>query len=166
MARSVVALLLLFLTAITICSCDPSVGQAVLQSICAGCVRYVKGFDITGVTNDVQYAFTSNGIKRACQCFQKCRENWKTCANWVWKYTDGSGKRTCTLYSNFNLPPNVTIGVDLSTSNNVGVIGDNPQAGGLVPHCQRFNRQGKVIGTDRRCISGPLWALDNNQFLC
>jgi hypothetical protein len=166
MTRSFVALFLFLLTAIIICSCEHSGEQDSLGQICGGCIRYVKGFDITGVTNDVLYTFTNGRIETACDCMKKCQQNWNTCTDWVWKYTDGSGKRTCTLYSNFNLPLGVTIGVDLNTSTNVGVIGGNPQVGGLVPHCQLFDRYGNVTGTDHECVSGPLWALDNNQFLC
>lgn len=138
-----------------------------LRPICDRCVRYVIGFDITGVTNFVQFTFQDDNIKCACDCFKKCRQQSSTCTNWVWKFTDGSGHRTCTIYSNFNLPSNVTIGFDNATSINAGAIsGGSPQQGGLVPHCQLFDRNGTAYGFDDDCISGPLWALDNNRFLC
>ncbi|CAF4791381.1 unnamed protein product, partial [Rotaria sp. Silwood2] len=54
-----------------------------------------------------------------------------------------------------------------ATSVNIGVIGGgSPQQGGLVPHCQYFDKFGNAYGYDKYCFSGPLWALDNHQFLC
>lgn len=138
-----------------------------LRPICNKCVRYVRGFDITGLTNDVEFTSQTDHITCACGCFKKFLHQSRTCANWVWKYTDSSGCRTCTIYSNFSLPSNVTTGFNLSTSKNLGVIsGGSPQQGGLVPHCQLFHENGTAYGKDDDCISGPLWALDNNEFLC
>jgi len=128
-----------------------------------GCTRYVRGFDVTGVTNFVSLT-VANGINTACDCLSRCKTSFLTCAAWVWKFTDNSGVRTCTLYSDFNLPPNVTLGFNLGTSVNSGVIGMNPQTGSLVPHC---TTNGLNNGTnDPGCISGELWALDNNNFYC
>jgi hypothetical protein len=164
MIRYFVALLLIYLARTTT---STACNHGLSPICCNGCVRYVKGFDITGVTNTVQYTFNNDNITNACDCLKKCFEHSETCANWVWKFTDGSGYRTCTLYSNFNLPPSVTIDFNLNTSVNIGVIGGgSPQAGGLVPHCQLFNQNGSPYGSDSECISGPLWALDNNKFLC
>ena len=126
------------------------------------CSRSVFGFDITGVTNFVQFPTTS-----ACQCMLSCFSQSGTCASWVWKFT-GPHQRTrvCTLYSDFNFPSATTLGISLTTSSGLGVIpaGSNPQAGGLVPHC---TLDGSSNGTpDSSCVSGVLWALDNNNFVC
>ncbi|CAF2085105.1 unnamed protein product, partial [Rotaria magnacalcarata] len=137
------------------------------KPICGQCIRYAEGFDITGATNEVEFTFQDDHIECACDCFEKCRQRPTTCANWVWKYTDNSGYRTCALYSHFNLPTNVTIGFDLSTSMNLGVIsGGSPQQGTLVPHCQFFYSNGTAYGHDEDCVSGPLWTLDNYEFIC
>jgi hypothetical protein len=34
------------------------------------------------------------------------------------------GKRTCTLYSDFNLPPGVTLVIDVASKQNVNIIPD------------------------------------------
>ena len=51
-----------------------------------------------------------------------------------------SGHRTCTLYSDFNLPADVTLEFDLNSPNNVNVnapeiiaLGNNPHVGAPVP---------------------------------
>ena len=126
------------------------------------CQRSVFGFDITGVTNFVQFPTTS-----ACQCMLSCFSQSGTCASWVWKFTGPhQSTRVCTLYSDFNFPSATTLGISLTTSSGLGVIpaGSNPQAGGLVPHC---TLDGSSNGTpDSSCVSGVLWALDNNNFVC
>jgi len=131
--------------------------------ITGGCTRYVRGYDITGVTNFVSLT-VQNGIHTPCDCLNKCKAVFNTCAAWVWKFTDTTGFRTCTLYSNFNLPPTVTLGFSTGTSVNSGVIGQNPQTGGLVPHCTLNGLNNGTVDTG--CISGELWALDNGNFYC
>jgi len=82
-----------------------------------GCERYVKGFDITGVTTDVDLTYPQ--IKTVCDCIQECLNRPTPCASYVWKYSTSdsvkSGHRTCTLYSNFNLSQDVAIEIDLSS---------------------------------------------------
>jgi hypothetical protein len=130
-----------------------SVTNAGQHTICAhlntgnhGCERYVKGFDITGVTTEVDLTYPQ--IKTVCDCIQECLNRQTTCASYVWKYSTSdsvkSGHRTCTLYSNFNLPQDVAIEIDLSSdpeaslNKNINAQqliqeGNNPQAGGLTP---------------------------------
>ncbi|CAF2066501.1 unnamed protein product [Rotaria magnacalcarata] len=55
----------------------------------------------------------------------------------------------------------------MGTSMNLCVIsGGSPQQGTLVPHCQFFYSNGTAYGHDEDCVSGPLWALDNYEFIC
>jgi hypothetical protein len=98
----------------------------------------------------------------ACDCIQACLDRPGTCAAYVYKFSTGdavlSGHRTCTLCkfrfsfplqlssdlqvsidSQFNLPANVTIEIDVSNENNTNINGDelvangnNPQAGAAV----------------------------------
>ena len=85
-----------------------------------------------------------DGIKDECDCIQACLKRRHTCANYVWKFSSpesaASGHRTCTLYSDFNLPPGVTIEFDLNSPNNKNIgadeiiaEGNNPHVGGKVP---------------------------------
>src|SRR5579859_5716116 len=64
-----------------------------------GCIRYVRGFDITGVATEVDLKFPQ--VKSMCDCAQACIDRKETCNNYVWKFTDAasvqSGYRTCTL---------------------------------------------------------------------
>ena len=65
-----------------------------------------------------------------CDCLQNCLDRSDTCVAWVWKFTgDPSKARTCTLYSNFNLPPSVTIAFNVSASINIEKLqaANNPQ---------------------------------------
>ena len=125
-----------------------------------GCSRYVRGFDITGVTNLINAGSTPT----FCDCMNLCKEQGSTCASWVWKFTaPDQTTRQCTLYSNFNLPPNVIIDVNLAASTE-GVNGGNPQAGGLIPPC---TLDSLATGTpDPECASGGLWIIGANEFLC
>jgi hypothetical protein len=133
-----------------------------------GCERYVKGFDVTGVTGvTTEVDLTYPQIKTVCDCIQACLDRPTTCANYVWKYSTPasvqSGHRTCTLYSNFNLPSDVSIEIDLSNDaaselnkniNAQAIIqsGNNPQAGGLVP--QAFKDANLNMIPDGDAVSG------------
>jgi hypothetical protein len=91
------------------------------------------------VTNEVDLTFPQ--IKTKCDCIQECLNRPDTCANWVYKFSTSasvlSGHRTCTLYSNFNLPKIVSIFIDISSdlTQNIGLLtpSNNPQIGNLVP---------------------------------
>jgi len=124
-----------------------------------GCVRYVKGYDITGVTTEVDLAYPQ--VQSACDCLHECVTRNATCANFVYKYTDGSGHRTCTLYSNFNLPPKVTIAFNKAASVKIGP-NFSPQAGGLVPQCTANG----INGTDPACVSAGVWLLGADDIIC
>lgn len=97
-----------------------------------GCIRYTRGFDVTGVVTEVDLTFPQ--IQSACDCIQQCLDRPTTCAAWVYKFSTPasvlSGHRTCTLYSQFNLPTDVTIEVDTAQSVNFNLLlpGNNPQA--------------------------------------
>lgn len=97
-----------------------------------------RGFDVTGVVTEIDLTFPA--VKNECDCIQACLDRVNICANYVWKFSTPasvrSGHRTCTLYSNFNLPPGVTIDYNLASPLNKHIIPgkiDNPQAGGQVP---------------------------------
>jgi len=127
-----------------------------------GCFRYVRGYDITGVTNTVEF---DSGISSPCDCVNKCIQNAQTCASWVWKFTaPGQTSRTCTLYSNFNLPPAVTLGFNVTSTVDGGLIEGNPQGGGIVPFCTIDNTA--TGARDRQCVSGALWQVGTSAFLC
>src|SRR5579864_345386 len=59
----------------------------------------VRGFDITGVTTEIDLIFPQ--IKDLCSCIQACLDRKATCNNYVWKFSDAEsvkiGHRTCTL---------------------------------------------------------------------
>jgi hypothetical protein len=101
-----------------------------------------RGFDVTGVVTEVDLTFPQ--VKNECDCIQECLNRPTTCANYVWKFSNPEsvkkGHRTCTLYSDFNLPAGVTIQFDLNSPNNRNINGqeimangNNPHAGGPVP---------------------------------
>jgi len=73
-----------------------------------GCIRYVEGYDVTGTTTEVDLFFPE--VASVCDCIKACYKRGSSCANFVYKFTTPSKHRSCTLYSNFNLPPSVTIG--------------------------------------------------------
>ena len=148
-----------------------------LKKICSGlktrdngCIRYVKGFDITGVVTEVDLTFPQ--IQNECDCIQACLDRPMTCNNYVYKFSTiasvQSGHRTCTLYSNFNLPPNVTIEYDVNSTNNVNIQllqpGNNPQAGSLAP--EAFKDMNLNTTADPDAVSGGLWALQDGTFVC
>jgi len=142
--------------------------QPGLKAICPhvveeGCVRYFQGFDITGVTTEVDLTI-QNGIFSPCDCLAACKLRNTTCDNWVWKFTDPSGHRTCTLYSSFNLPSGVTIQYNAQSSTNILNLqpGNNPQAGSTIPQCTLDGTN----GVDPDCISGPLFVTSTNRLRC
>jgi hypothetical protein len=129
-----------------------------------GCIRYTKGFDVTGVITEVDLTFPQ--IKDECDCIQACLNRPTTCANYVWKFSTAasvkSGHRTCTLYSNFNLPSAVTVEIDLNSPLNQNINaqtitadGNNPQAGALVP--QAFKDVNLNTIADPDAVSGLVW---------
>jgi hypothetical protein len=82
-----------------------------------------------------------------------------------------SGHRTCTLYSQFNLPSQVTIEIDLNNANNKNINGaeitangNNPQPGSLVP--QAFKDANLNTTQDDDAFSGAVWQLANGQTVC
>lgn len=96
-----------------------------------------QGFDITGVVTTLELSFPD--VKNVCDCIQECLNRPGTCANYVFDFHDAdaikSGHRTCILYSNFNLPSDVTVvfAPDDPQNMNIQTLEDNPQAGGPVP---------------------------------
>ncbi|KAJ3253318.1 hypothetical protein HK103_000762 [Boothiomyces macroporosus] len=132
-----------------------------------GCTRYVRGFDITGVTTEVDLTF-NDGIKHARDCFNRCASNPATCVSWVWKFTTDPNHRTCTLYSNFNLPSQVNIAFDVGKStpninnNKLMANNNNPQMGANVPQCTMFNS----TVPDNHCMSGISFLTANNHLIC
>lgn len=138
-----------------------------------GCIRYTRGFDVTGVLTEVDLTFPQ--VRSECDCIQECLKRPGTCANYVWKFSTKhsvkTGHRTCTLYSDFNLPANVTVEFNLASSNNshinAGKIiagGNNPHAGGLVP--QAFKDANLNTTADPEAVSGPVWTLANGKVQC
>jgi hypothetical protein len=138
-----------------------------------GCIRYVKGFDITGVVTEVDLTFPE--IQNECDCIQQCLNRPTTCANYVWKFSTPEsvkqGHRTCTLYSQFNLPADVNIEINLNSPLNKNINaqeiiadGNNPQNGSLVPEAFKDINLDTIPDPD--AVSGPVWQLANGQTLC
>jgi hypothetical protein len=83
-----------------------------------------------------------------------------------------SGHRTCTLYSQFNLPTQVSIEINTNdTVNNKNInapeliqMGNNPQNGAPVPEAFKDVNLNTVADGD--AFSGPVWQLANGQTLC
>jgi hypothetical protein len=82
-----------------------------------------------------------------------------------------NGHRTCTLYSQFNLPSAVTIEIDLNSNKNKNInakeitkLGNNPQPGALVP--EAFKDANINTTADDQAFSGPVWQLQNGQTIC
>jgi len=103
--------------------------------------------------------------KRVCDCVNACYKRGSSYANFVYMFKTPSKHRSCTLYSNFNLPPSVTIGFNKTSSVDITEIGQSSlpaQAGSLVPHCTKDGS----TGHDPKCISGALWALDDGKYIC
>jgi hypothetical protein len=116
----------------------------------------IRGFDVTGVVTEVDLTFPL--IQTQCDCIQECLSRPTTCAAYVWKFSTAdsviAGHRTCTLYSQFNLPTDVTIEVNVGKSKNVALLqpGNNPQAGALVP--QTFKDINLNATADFDAVSG------------
>jgi hypothetical protein len=126
-----------------------------------GCIRYTRGYDVTGVLTTV-----TPDVNNECDCIEECIKAATSCANYVWKFNDQGTRRTCTLYSNFNLPPNVTVVYDEPpTPPNQGynpISGGSPtQSGGLVPEATKPS--GEI---DEGAVSGPVWQLEGGQVQC
>ncbi|KAE9377329.1 hypothetical protein N431DRAFT_555545 [Stipitochalara longipes BDJ] len=138
-----------------------------------GCIRYVKGFDITGVVTEVDLTFPE--INDACDCIQSCLNRPTTCAAWVYKFSTAdavmSGHRTCTLYSQFNLPSEVVIEIDVTNPNNSNINaqelvanGNNPQNGATV--AQTFMDVNLNATVDKDAVSGAVWQLSTGKAIC
>ena len=133
-----------------------------------GCIRYTRGFDVTGVVTEVDLTFPV--IKSACDCIQECLDRKNSCAAWVYKFTTPQsvqdGHRTCTLYSQFNLPTDVTIEVATGQSTNVQLLqpGNNPQTGAPVP--QAFKDINLNTTADPDAFSGVVWQLSSGVAQC
>ncbi|KAK9327012.1 hypothetical protein V1520DRAFT_349977 [Lipomyces starkeyi] len=135
-----------------------------------GCIRYTRGFDVTGVVTEVDLTFPQ--VRDECDCIRECLNRPGTCANYVWKFSTPaavqSGHRTCTLYSNFNLPSQVVLEFDLNSTNNMNIQilapENNPQMGALVP--QAFQDINLNTTADPDAVSGPVWVLANGQVQC
>lgn len=137
-----------------------------------GCIRYVRGFDVTGVVSEVDLTFPT--VQNECDCIQACLWRPTTCAAYVWKFSTPasiqSGHRTCTLYSQFNLPADVNIEIDLDSGLNkninaqeIKMLGNNPQNGAPVP--QTFKDINNSIA-DNDAVSGEVWQLAGGRALC
>jgi hypothetical protein len=59
-----------------------------------GCVRYVAGFDITGVTTEVDLKFPQ--VKNVCDCLKECVKRKTTCVNFVSRKECFWGKQSVT----------------------------------------------------------------------
>src|SRR5271156_2529488 len=149
-----------------------------------------RGFDVTGVVTEVDLTFPE--VKTQCDCIQECLKRPTTCANYVYKFSTAasvkSGYRTCTLYSDFNLPSGVVLEFNLQSKNNMNInaaeikqLNNNPHAGALVP--QAFKDINLDTVPDNQAVSGcvpcsqsyyhssnqlfsPVWQLANGQVLC
>jgi hypothetical protein len=141
--------------AYVVSDCIISCKEDVYRDVLTICID-VRGFDVTGVVTEVDLTFPL--IKNECDCIQQCLDRPTTCAAYVWKFSTAdsvaSGHRTCTLYSQFNLPSNVTIAVDVGKSKDVALLQaiNNPQAGALVP--QTFKDVNLNTTADWSALSG------------
>ncbi|KAJ3194791.1 hypothetical protein HK101_001910 [Irineochytrium annulatum] len=120
-----------------------------------GCRLFVRGFDITGVTTEVDLTI-ADGIVTECDCLARCSASSSQCVSWVWKFTDNSGHRTCTLYSNYNLPSAVTLAYNVQNSTDILKLqaANNPQAGSTIPQCTVDGQAGSKPDPD--CFSGSV----------
>ncbi|MCJ1291147.1 hypothetical protein MMC34_002690 [Xylographa carneopallida] len=144
-----------------------------LNGTTGGCVRYVRGFDVTGVVTEVDLSFPL--IHDECDCIAQCLARPTTCAAYVYKFSTPAsvqaGRRTCTLYSQFNLPSGVQLAFALNStlSRNVNAPavvagGNNPQLGARVP--QAFMDEALSTVPDKEAVSGPVWQLANGKAVC
>ncbi|KAK3166757.1 hypothetical protein OEA41_009882 [Lepraria neglecta] len=158
-------------TPLTILALTPIIATALtnysLEPICQGintedhaCIRYVD-FDVTGVVTEVDLNFPK--IQNKCDCIKSCLDRPTTCAAWVYKFSTAAsvaeGHRTCTLYSQFNLPSGVEIEIDVDSGKNKNInakelvaLGNNPQAGSLVP--EAFKDKNLNTTADDKAYSG------------
>jgi hypothetical protein len=110
-----------------------------------------QGFDVTGIVTTVEFFFPE--VRTVCDCIQKCLDNPTTCANYIWDFHDPSditrGHRTCVIYSNFNLPSNVTVVYAPNDPNNVNiqVLEATQQNGSTVP--QAFTDVNGTVPDDK-----------------
>ena len=106
-------------------------------------------------------------VQNRCDCINECLKRPTTCATYVYKFSTPqsvqSGHRTCTLYSQFNLPANVTLEFDLNNGNNKNINaqeiiqnGNNPQAGAPVP--QAFKDVNLNTTPDPDAVSGSVFS--------
>ncbi|KAJ3196443.1 hypothetical protein HK101_008950 [Irineochytrium annulatum] len=130
-----------------------------------GCRLFVRGFDITGVTTEVDLTI-ADGIMTECDCLARCSASSTQCVSWVWKFTDNSGHRTCTLYSNFNLPSAVTLAYNVQNSTDIMKLqaANNPQGGSTIPQCTVDGQAGSKPDPD--CFSGSVWVKPDNSQIC
>jgi len=144
-----------------------------LRTMEGGCVRYTRGFDVTGVVTEVDLTFPT--VQNECDCIQQCLDRPSTCATYVYKFSTPasvqSGHRTCTLYSQFNLPAAVTIDYNLTSPLNMNINaaeiianGNNPQMG--APVIQAFKDINLNTIPDDDAVSGPVWQLADGRVQC
>jgi hypothetical protein len=69
-----------------------------LPKLCGKCERYIRGWDVTGVTTTVAYSSSAKESASVCACLDACIDQKNTCAAWVWKFTDNTGHRTCKCF--------------------------------------------------------------------
>ena len=121
---------------------------------------------MTGVVTEVNIYFPT--VKSACDCIGLCIKNITTCTNWVFKHTFAGdaidhGKRSCTLYSETNIPTDVTIAFNVSGSLNIDILTNNPQIGGLAPLTFADAASTKQ---DKFGVSGLIAQDQNNAIYC
>jgi hypothetical protein len=128
---------------------------------------------VTGVVTEVDLTFPK--IQSSCDCIQECLNRPTTCASWVYKFSTAdsvkSGHRTCTLYSQFNLPSGVAIDINLNSHLNKNINaqeilanGNNPQAG--APVAEAFKDINLNTTADENAVSGAVWQLANGKAVC
>jgi hypothetical protein len=128
---------------------------------------------VTGVVTEVDLTFPL--IQNECDCIKQCLDRPSTCAAYVWKFSTPAsvqqGHRTCTLYSQFNLPSAVAIEINTNSTLNKNInapelvaMGNNPQAGAPVP--QAFKDVNLNTVPDNDAVSGEVWQLADGRALC
>jgi hypothetical protein len=116
---------------------------------------------VTGVVTEVDLTFPT--VQNECDCIQQCLDRPSTCATYVYKFSTPasvqSGHRTCTLYSQFNLPSAVVIDYNLNSTLAMNINaaeimqnGNNPQAG--APVAQAFKDVNLNTIPDKDAVSG------------
>jgi hypothetical protein len=127
-----------------------------------------QGIDMTGVVTEVDL-YAKDGIISACDCIAACLERPLSCTSWVYKHTFvpsmDDGLRSCTLYSNPNLPTNVTLSFDLGNSTGYSLLrpGNNPQPGGAAP---LTFMDANMTTVDPYGVSGFMTQDQNNKQYC